>query len=332
MTHISIMEGNTMSFVIESGVLKKYIEEPGVTFVEIPEGVTSIDEEAFADCKNVSSVVFPSTFRDERSLGFRSSLVNLEQLKEFLVDEGNPYFTSVEGILYNKKITELLCCPADYYPLKLVIPDGVKYIHYDAFSGCNNLREVIIPDSVECIRFNAFAGCRHLKSVRLPSGIYLEDDTFMGCVELEKLINSENMVGICSNALDLCFSLKKLRLGEMVREGCISESSFGCPNLEEIEVDPSNPDFSSKDGALYNKDKTVLLFCPHGKSGELVLPDSVVQIGNESFSGICDCRNLTSIRLPAGLKRISDYAFAQCPGLDPIQLPDDVERMPSRWS
>ena len=319
-----------MGFVIESGVLKKYIEEPGVTFVEIPEGVTSIDEEAFTDCKTVSSVVFPSTFKDERSLGFRSSLVNLEQLKEFLVDEGNPYFTSVEGILYNKKKTELLCCPADYYPLKLVIPNGVKYIHSDAFSGCNNLREVIIPDSVECIGFSAFQYCENLRTVRLPSSIYLEDDTFMGCVELEELINSENMVGISPNALDLCFSLKKLRLGEPAAD--FSDLSFGCRNLEEIEVDPSNPDFSSKDGILYNKDKTVLLFCPYGKSGELVLPDSVVQIGNESFSGICDCRKLTSIRLPAGLKRISDYTFEQCPGLEPIQLPDDVERMPSRWS
>ena len=319
-----------MGFVIESSVLKKYIEEPGVTFVEIPEGVTSIDEEAFTDCKTVSSVVFPSTFKDERSLGFRSSLVNLEQLKEFLVDEGNPYFTSVEGILYNKKKTELLCCPADYYPLKLVIPNGVKYIHSDAFSGCNNLREVIIPDSVECIGFSAFQYCENLRTVRLPSSIYLEDDTFMGCVELEELINSENMVGISPNALDLCFSLKKLRLGEPAAD--FSDLSFGCRNLEEIEVDPSNPDFSSKDGILYNKDKTVLLFCPYGKSGELVLPDSVVQIGNESFSGICDCRKLTSIRLPAGLKRISDYTFEQCPGLEPIQLPDDVERMPSRWS
>ena len=61
MTHISIMEGNTMGFVIESGVLKKYIEEPKVTVVEIPEGVTSIDEDAFADCETVSSVAFPST-------------------------------------------------------------------------------------------------------------------------------------------------------------------------------------------------------------------------------------------------------------------------------
>ena len=60
-----------------------------------------------------------------------------------------------DGVLfiYNKKKTELLCCPADYYPLKLVIPDSAEFIHYDAFSGCNNLREVIIPDSVECIGF-----------------------------------------------------------------------------------------------------------------------------------------------------------------------------------
>jgi hypothetical protein len=146
---------------------------------------------------------------------------------------------------------------------------------------------------------------------------------------LEELINSENLVGIYPNALDGCVSLKKLRLGEPASYFYFS-LSFGCRNLEEIEVDPSNPDFSSEDGVLYNKDKTVLCFCPYGKRGELVLPESVVQIGGDTYAGICDCQELTSIRLPAGLKRINAYTFEYCPGLEPISLPDGVEVMGSR--
>lgn len=317
-----------MGFVVESGVLKKYIEEPGVTFVEIPEGVTSIDEDAFADCETVSSVVFPSTFKNVSSLDRLNSLKNLEQLREFLVDDQNPYYTSVEGILYNKDMTALLSCPMNVDLSKLEIPDSVEYIRYDAFYGCHTLREVIIPESVERIGFGAFLYCKHLRSVRLPSYICLNDDTFWGCTELEELINSENLVGIYPNALEGCDSLKKLRLGEPASYFYFS-LSFGCRNLEEIEVDPSNPDFSSEDGVLYNKDKTVLCFCPYGKRGELVLPESVVQIGGDTYAGICDCQELTSIRLPAGLKRINAYTFKYCPGLEPISLPDGVEVMGS---
>ncbi len=48
-----------MGFEIENGVLTKYTEEPGVTEVVIPEGVTSIGAEAFEACGNLTNVTIP---------------------------------------------------------------------------------------------------------------------------------------------------------------------------------------------------------------------------------------------------------------------------------
>ena len=48
-----------MSFTIETGVLKKYTGEPGITTVMIPEGVTEIDNFTFSDCHNFKELILP---------------------------------------------------------------------------------------------------------------------------------------------------------------------------------------------------------------------------------------------------------------------------------
>lgn len=50
-----------MSFVIENNVLKKYEEEPGVTEVVIPKGVTSIGDRAFDGCESLTSITIPKS-------------------------------------------------------------------------------------------------------------------------------------------------------------------------------------------------------------------------------------------------------------------------------
>ena len=52
-----------VSFNIQNGVLVKYKEEPGVTEVVIPSGVTSIGESAFLNCKSLTSVTIPDSVR-----------------------------------------------------------------------------------------------------------------------------------------------------------------------------------------------------------------------------------------------------------------------------
>ncbi len=97
-------------------------------------------------------------------------------------------------------------------------------------------------------------------------------------------------------------------------------SFYGCTSLESIYVSDGNNNFSSYDGALYNKEKTKLLLCPEGKNS-IDIPDSVDFIATESFS---NCTLLKSVKIPEKVTWIGDWAFSKCVSLTGIKIPDSV--------
>ena len=76
-------------------------------------------------------------------------------------------------------------------------------------------------------------------------------------------------------------------------------------SLKAIKVHEDNPNYSSKDGVLYNKDKTILLCCPAGKEGNLTIPNSVKSIGDNAFS----YSHLTGLTIPNSVTNIGEYVF-----------------------
>ena len=110
-------------FVIEDGVLKKYKGKGGD--VVIPDGVTSIGNNAFCRCWELNSVTIPN------------SVTNIE-----------------DGAFSNCwKLTSV------------TIPDSVTSIEDHAFDGCESLTSVTIPDSVTSIGRDAFSCCENLPSL-----------------------------------------------------------------------------------------------------------------------------------------------------------------------
>lgn len=107
-----------------------------------------------------------------------------------------------------------------------------------------------------------------------------------------------------------------------------------CPMLKAINVDKDNPNYTSIDGVLYNKDMTVLLAYPNSKSvierdkdgnyvkgGDFVVPNSVETINDHAFYL---CSNLYSIKFNEGLKKIGDETFIKCENLAELNLPSTV--------
>jgi hypothetical protein len=92
-------------------------------------------------------------------------------------------------------------------------------------------------------------------------------------------------------------------------------------SLTSIHVDADNPNFSSANGVVYNKDQTTIMIVPPGISGHFVIPDSVTTIGRRAFEA---CTGLTSITIPNGVTTIGDYAFIGCNSLKSITLPNSV--------
>lgn len=89
----------------------------------------------------------------------------------------------------------------------------------------------------------------------------------------------------------------------------IGTSFFINCNIMEFIVDVNNLNYSSKDGVLFNKDKTILIRFPAAKAGNYLVPNTVTIIGVSAFQS---CSNITGVTLPNGLISIQDYAFHYC--------------------
>ncbi len=122
---------------------------------------------------------------------------------------------------------------------------------------------------------------------------------------------------------DYAFSqtwLTRINIPDGISE--IGENVFsGCSFLTNIEVSPSNSNFASIDGVLFNKKDKKLLAYPIGKTeGTYSIPDGIVSIGPEAFY----TSNLMSIKIPDSVERIEECAFTNCDGLFKITIPANV--------
>ena len=114
-----------------------------------------------------------------------------------------------------------------------------------------------------------------------------------------------------------CTSLASITIPNSVKY--IDEEVFyGCTSLAEINVGSDNANYSSENGVLFNKAKTVLIKYPAGKTNtEYVIPNSVYGIREEVFE---NCTSLTSITIPDSVTIIAVGAFYGCESLTEISV------------
>ena len=233
-----------------------------LTSVEMP-AVATIGEYAFYGCSALTSIYLPASCTSIDGNPFSGC----DALKEIVVDEDNPNFSSHDGVLYDKNVETLLACPGSKSSIDT--PSSVTTIGDCAFYGCSALTSVSMPE-VTRIGEGAFYSCSALTSIYLPAS--------------------------CTSIDGNPFS--------------------GCDALKEIVVDEDNPNFSSHDGVLYDKNVETLLACPGSKSS-IDTPSSVTTIGDEAFGA---CSALTSVEMPE-VTTIGDYAFNFCSSLTSISMP-----------
>jgi len=131
--------------------------------VIIPESVTEIKRSAFKGCENLSYISIPSSVAGIEGDAF----ANCNHFMAFSVNKDNPYFSTINGVLYNKDQTSLVCYPAGKLDKYFSVPNGVSAIEHHAFGTCNHLTSVIIPNSVTGIGDWAFSECRNLTSIQM---------------------------------------------------------------------------------------------------------------------------------------------------------------------
>ena len=132
-----------------------YHAASSIKSIELGSKVTSITSEAFANCKSLESITLPEGIISVAAGAF----LGCDNLSRINISDNNPYYTSVDGMLFNKDKTEIIIYPAGKTDTVYVIPDRVTTISRNVFIEPTYLQEIVIHAGVTNIEEGAFRSC-----------------------------------------------------------------------------------------------------------------------------------------------------------------------------
>ena len=203
----------------------------------------------------------------------------------------------------------------------LYIPDSVTTIGKGAFYGCPNLTKVSIGNGVTEILEKAFGYCSMMDTLELSNSLTtIGDSAFIGCERLKKFDLPESLEVISDNAFSECKKIVHLDFGENLQViGC--RAFYNCLALDEVVIPDGAPTDIMKE-AFYGCEMVQYIslgndvacvgnsaFESNGDLRELVIGDSIVEIGTRAFAS---CRKLYSVTLGSSLRSIRSAAFEKC--------------------
>lgn len=251
--------------------------------------VTEIGNEAFWNCKGLTSVLIPPKVTKIGDSAFRGCY----GLRSIIVDNDNPKYDSRENcnaIIETESDTLIAGCN------NTNIPSSIKNIADGAFYNCSGLTYVNIPKSVESIGSHAFEGCSGLTSIKVEEG----NNKYDSRSDCNAIIETETntLIKGCNNTV-IPSSITKI-------EDCAFE---GCSGLESVIM----PDSVTIIGIEAFAGCTCLT--------EVKISNSLTIIEERAF---CDCENLTEITIPDSVTEIYDCAFSGCTKLKTINVGNSV--------
>ncbi len=306
---------------------------PSLRSITIPSSVTHIGSYAFTDCFGLSSVQIPNTVTYVGSYAFRGCSIDsmnyLGTLHDWLIKSwGQDWYPASYHLHLNGVLLE-----------DVSIPENITSIPVGAFMGGTSLRSARLHNNVVSVGAYAFYFCDNLTSLTIGNSVTdMSEQAFnteiskistinfegnindwlnksWGYISLdyklffngelqENIVIPNNVTSIAYNVFWGCSSLKTLTIPNSVTNAIIDY--VRCPSLETIVVASDNPNYSSIDGVLFDKEGTTLLRCPVGKQGTYTIPSNVTSIAYGAFSG---CDNLISVTIPENISSIANNAF-----------------------
>ena len=336
-----------------------YVSIPSkVTYSGYSYNVTSIGQQAFLACINLTSIDIPNSVKSI-VMGAFYGCTNLSVIN---VDTTNPKFDSRDNsnaIIETESNTLVVGCKNTIIPnsvttigdmafenctdlISIDIPNSVTKIGSRAFRGCTSMTSITIPVSVTIIGWSAFDGCSGLTSITIPVSVTsIGSSVFDNCTSLTSIVIPDNVTSIGSNAFRGCTSLSFITIGNGVTsigsgafEDCksltsivipgnvtsISSSAFsGCTKMESMKVDVANTIYDSRDNCNAIIETSSNKLVVGCKN--TIVPNSIATIGQYAFNS---CIGLTSIDIPGNVTSIGNSAFYSCIGLTSITIGNSV--------
>ena len=211
-----------------------YYPAAGKKIINIPNTVKEINEYAFYDC------IY------QEKLNIQSETVTIPYgIFKFLsglsfidVDVNSACFTSIDGVLYDKSVSELIACPR--LKDEITILDGIQTISPFAFYSCQNLRVINMPNSITMLGEAGFWGCNSLTDINFSDNItFIDDNAFWECTSLTSMLLPKSIAGIGDNAFT------------------------GCTNLTKIYINREEPPFIEK-RTFYRTNGELVIYVPKG--------------------------------------------------------------------
>ena len=284
----------------------------GLTSVTIPNGVISIQKDAFIECSNLTSVTIPPSVSSIGAGAFQSceSLTSID-IPNNVTSIGNHAFCYCSGLT------------------SITIPTGVTTLEEAVFACCDGLTSVTIPNGVTTIEESAFRYCYGLESVEISNTVTsIGANAFNQCSSLKSVDIPNSVTTIGAWAFSDCGSLTSVTIGSGLTS--LSYYAFSGSGLTSLKVHFQNAKYDSRDNCnaiietATNKlvagcKNTVIpnsvtsiddiaFFRCYGLTS-ITIPNSVTYIGGSAFN---QCYALTSVTLGSGVTEIGDVAFGQC--------------------
>ena len=175
--------------------------------VVIPQNVTYIGESAFGDCKKLTKVTIHNKVKDIKGGAF-AGCVNLQT---FELASDNPYYTLVDGVLFNKDKTILIQYPSGKKNSSYTIPGGVIKTAPYAFNNIPSLRSVQISNSVTEIGNGCFGDCKNLETLRIGNNVKKIGDFVCNfCKSLSDFTIPNSVEEIGGHAFEYCDELMEI--------------------------------------------------------------------------------------------------------------------------
>ena len=170
-----------------------------VAHIQLPEGLEIIGDNAFKGCRRLENVTIGTAVEKIATNAFDLC----DRLNGIAVDIDNPYYSSIDGVLFNKSGNTLIRYPEGKSDTEYQIPDGVTMIAQGSMRNCK-FEKLVLSSKVIAVGANALQGSRALSAVTLNEGLEeISKKAFSSCLQLSEVTIPDSVVLIDEDAFAL---------------------------------------------------------------------------------------------------------------------------------